>query len=218
MPDIILQLLIENPAMQLVVEETNMEFVQTGGPGPQGETGETGAQGPQGTQGPTGATGSQGATGDTGPTGATGAQGPQGVQGDTGPTGPQGLTGDTGSTGATGAQGPQGDPGTTGATGATGADGAGITNGIAEIDFGATPSTEASVTVTGQTGILTTSTVDAQIMARSTSNNTVAGHQLAALNMRFSISEPVANTGFTITAYCLIGYATGKFAINWRWS
>lgn len=129
--------------------------------------------------------------------------GVKGATGDTGPAGP---------TGATGPQGPQGD------TGPAGADGAGITSGVIEIDFGATPSTEASATVTGQTGILTTSTVDAQIMARSTPENTSIDHELGAVALRFSVSEPVANTGFTIKAFCIIGFATGKFNVNWRWS
>lgn len=96
--------------------------------------------------------------------------------------------------------------------------GAGITAGVVEIDFGSTPTNEASVTVTGQTGIQTTSTVDATIMARSTADNTLSDHQFAALSMRLSVSQPVADTGFTITAYNLIGFATGRFQINWRWS
>lgn len=198
--------------------------------------------------GPTGSTGSTGATGSAGATGAAGADGADGreveiqnngthiqwryvgdvswtnivaltaITGPQGPTGATGATGSTGATGATGPQGPQGDPGPTGATGATGPAGAGVTSGIVDIDFGSTPSNEASVTVTGQTGILTTSTVDAQIMARATSDNTATMHQLAAINMRLSVSQPVADSGFTITAYCLIGYATGKFSVNWRWS
>lgn len=101
-----------------------------------------------------------------------------------------------------------------GPAGSAGAAGA----GVVEIDFGSTPANEASVTVTGQTGIQTTSTVDATVMARSTSNNTITDHQFAANALRFSVSEPVANTGFTITAYCLLGSVTGKFNVNWRWS
>lgn len=103
-------------------------------------------------------------------------------------------------------------------TGPPGTTGAGITAGISTIDFGATPSNEASVTITGQTGILITSTVDACIMARSTADNTLSDHQFAALSMRLSVSQPIADTGFTITAYNLIGFATGTFQINWRWS
>jgi len=108
--------------------------------------------------------------------------------------------------------------GPTGATGAPGADGAGITAGVVELDFGSTPVNEGSVTVTGQTGILSTSVVDATVMARSTADNTSTDHKFAANALRFSVSEPIANTGFTITAYCLIGLVTGKFAVNWRWS
>jgi hypothetical protein len=187
----------------------------TGATGPQGIQGETGSQGIQGDAGATGAQGIQGIQGDTGATGAAGAQGIQGIQGDTGATGAQGIQGIQGDTGA---QGPQGIQGIQGATGAAGADGAGITAGVVELDFGSTPVSEGSVTVTGQTGILITSVVDATVMARSTAENTSTDHKFAANALRFSVSEPVADTGFTITAYCLIGLVTGKFAVNWRWS
>lgn len=187
-------------------------------------------------RGDTGATGSAGANGSNGADGADGADGREveiqnsGTQiqwryvGDvswtnivsiaaiTGPTGATGSTGATGDTGPQGSQGIQGDPGPQGDPGA------GITAGVVEIDFGSTPTNEASVTVTGQTGIQTTSTVDATIMARSTADNTLSDHQFAALSMRLSVSQPVADTGFTITAYNLIGFATGRFQINWRWS
>jgi hypothetical protein len=31
-------------------------------------------------------------------------------------------------------------------------------------------------------------------------------------------SVPSAGDGFTVTAYCLFGYATGRFSIDWTWS
>ena len=174
-----------------------------------------------------------------GPAGQDGTDGVDGVDGDDGAAATLSLG--TVSTGAAGSSviiteggtanarvfnftiprgdvGAKGDQGDTGPAGTDGVDGAGITSGVVEIDFGSTPTNEASVTVTGQTGIQTTSTVDATVMARSTSNNTITDHQFAANALRFSVSEPVANTGFTITAYCLLGSVTGKFNVNWRWS
>lgn len=61
--------------------EKQLDWNQTGAPGPKGDTG---AAGPAGPLGPAGALGPQGPTGATGPAGATGAAGP---------TGPPGISG-----------------------------------------------------------------------------------------------------------------------------
>lgn len=180
----------------------------------------------------TGAPGSSAAVVNSGTTAAAvfdftiprGAAGIDGIDGDDGAAATIAVGNVT--TGAPGSSATVTNVGTTGAAvfdfqiprGQVGATGAGITAGVVEIDFGSTPTNEASVTVTGQTGIQTTSTVDATIMARSTADNTLSDHQFAALSMRLSVSQPVADTGFTITAYNLIGFATGRFQINWRWS
>jgi hypothetical protein len=90
--------------------------------------------------------------------------------------------------------------------------------GTAVIDFGATPSTEASVAVTGQSDITSACAVEAWVTARSTAGNDAEAHKQAAVFMRFVCSTPTDGVGFTITAYCLIGYATGEFEIDWTWS
>jgi len=94
------------------------------------DTIESGAQGPQGEPGPAGADGAQGPAGPEGPAGADGAQGPQGIQGPAGADGaagaqgPEGPQGPAGADGAQGPQGIQGIPGADGAEGPAGADGA----------------------------------------------------------------------------------------------
>ena len=90
--------------------------------------------------------------------------------------------------------------------------------GTATIDFGATPATEASVAVTGQTAISATSRVEAWIMARTTADNDANAHKQAAAFFRLVCSEPTAGVGFTITAYCLVGAAVGEFDIEYTWS
>jgi hypothetical protein len=90
--------------------------------------------------------------------------------------------------------------------------------GTATIDFGATPSNEASVAVSGQTEITATAFIEAWFMARSTVDNDADAHKQAAVVMRLVASEPTAGVGFTITAYCLHGLATGTFKVEWTWS
>ena len=90
--------------------------------------------------------------------------------------------------------------------------------GTAVIDFGATPATEASVAVTGQTEIGVGSRAEAFFMARASGDNDANAHHQAAVAIRLVCSVPTPGAGFTITAYCLIGYATGTFNIEWTWS
>ena len=90
--------------------------------------------------------------------------------------------------------------------------------GTATIDFGATPATEASVSVSGQTDITAASYIESWFMARSTADNDAEAHKQAAAVMRVVCSEPSAGVGFTITAYCLHGAAVGTFKVEWTWS
>lgn len=89
--------------------------------------------------------------------------------------------------------------------------------GTATIDFGSTPATEAVVVVTGQSEISSGSRAEAFVMARG-DGDALADQHFAAVAFRIVCSEPTPGTGFTITAYCLIGYATGTFDIEWTWS
>lgn len=111
---------------------------------------------------------------------------------------------------AAGPQGPQGIPGPIGPSGA------GFT-GQVEIDFGSTPNNEASVVVTGQTGITQDAIIQVSLPARATSNNTANDAEFAAIAIDLSAGNIVDNVGFTVKAFCTIGFVTGKFKINYRW-
>jgi len=102
---------------------------EKGDQGVAGPTGPEGDQGPQGVAGPQGMTGLQGPQGLTGPKGDTGPQGSQGLpgtpgtKGDKGDQGPQGVAGPQGGTGV---QGPKGDTGSQGLQGVPGLPGKGL--------------------------------------------------------------------------------------------
>ncbi len=89
--------------------------------------------------------------------------------------------------------------------------------GTAVIDFGAIPANEASVSVSDPT-IVVGAYIEPWIMARSTADNTADDHKQAAAFFRLVASEPIPGVGFTITAYCLVGQATGAFKVEWTWS
>lgn len=92
-----------------------------------------------------------------------------------------------------------GTPGVDGVDGAPGSAGVG-TWGTAVIDFGGFPgAADASVAVTGQAGILTTSLVEAWLDCRGDSaDHTADEHMLAELDIH--VTNIVAGTGFTIHA------------------
>lgn len=92
-----------------------------------------------------------------------------------------------------------GTPGADGVDGAPGSAGVG-TWGTAVIDFGGFPgAADASVAVTGQAGILTTSLVEAWLDCRGdSSDHTADEHMLAELSIH--VTDIIAGTGFTIHA------------------
>lgn len=90
--------------------------------------------------------------------------------------------------------------------------------GTATVDFGATPAAEASVAVTGQATILSTSSAEAFLMEDVTGDNDANAHQFAAYSMRPVCTIPSAGVGFTINLLCEIGLATGQFKVRWVWS
>jgi hypothetical protein len=104
----------------------------------------------------------------------------------------------------------------TDATGGGGG-GSGASVGTAVLDFGASPAAEASVTVTGQSGILSGSTVDAFIQGGTTADNGAEDHRFAVVALRLIADSVVAGTGFTIYATSISGLATGTFNVKWRW-
>lgn len=89
--------------------------------------------------------------------------------------------------------------------------------GTATLAFGATPAGEASVAVTGQGSILTTSQVEAWIEGATTADNDENMHLMAGALMRVTCGIPVAATGFTIYADVLAGEVTGDFTVSWAW-
>ena len=91
--------------------------------------------------------------------------------------------------------------------------------GTATIDFGTGAGTaEASVAVTGQTGISGTSKAEAYIMADDTSSNhTAIDHRWIGLFISLTCGTPSAGTGFTIYAKCT-DKMTGQFTVRWVWA
>jgi hypothetical protein len=76
-----------------------------------------------------------------------------------------------------------------------------VTVGSTPVDFGAFPGDSyATATVTGQSGILSTSTVQAWVMPAATADNSVDEHLIAATMLDVKAYDIVAGTGFTIRA------------------
>lgn len=94
--------------------------------------------------------------------------------------------------------------------------------GTATIDFGATPGTNtASVTVTGQSGILSGSLVEAFLMADTTVSGSAGHnepeHQLLAGKVGLTCGEVIAGTGFTIHAVSELRL-TSTIQVRWVWN
>jgi hypothetical protein len=124
-----------------------------------------------------------------------------------------------GATGIQGVTGPAGLQGVTGAAGIQGATGAGVGGGgTAIINFGSAPGTNmASIIVTGQTGILITSNVQAFVMDDSTSDHISYEHIMFPMAAQLVCNTVVAGTGFTITAVSTLRL-TGAFSVRWFWN
>jgi hypothetical protein len=91
--------------------------------------------------------------------------------------------------------------------------------GVATVDFGAFPGgPEASITVTGQTGILSTSQVEAWVRCEpaGTTDHSMDEHFVENLEVRAGNINP--GVGFDIRVYCTLGTTYGQFSINWVWA
>lgn len=90
--------------------------------------------------------------------------------------------------------------------------------GNTEVDFGAAPGNVlATVAVTGQSGILTTSLVEAFFMAEQSTDHLPGEHVIAAHLVKLVCETPVAGVGFTI--YALADQRMhGKFKLRWVWA
>ena len=88
--------------------------------------------------------------------------------------------------------------------------------GTATIDFGAAPGgSSAAVAVTGQTGILSGSSVEAWLMADTTADHNDTEHAFVPITVR--CGTIVAGTGFTIYAFTDLRL-TGTFSVRWVWA
>ena len=90
--------------------------------------------------------------------------------------------------------------------------------GTAVIDFGSTPSDEASIAVTGQTGITASSKCEAWFMGSTTADNDETDHLMANIMIRTPCGIPVAGTGFTIYGFCENGLTKGTYNVAWVWN
>ncbi len=90
--------------------------------------------------------------------------------------------------------------------------------GTATISFGAFPgSNEASVAVTGQTGISSTSKVEAFIMGDdSTIDHTANDHRYIGLWLSLTCGTPTNGVGFTIYGRSM-EQLQGTYQIRWVW-
>lgn len=91
--------------------------------------------------------------------------------------------------------------------------------GTATIDFGVFPgSNEASIAVTGQTGITAASKAEAFVMADSTSGtHTANDHRYFAALVGLTCGTPTDGVGFTIYARSA-EKLQGTFLLQWVWS
>ena len=91
--------------------------------------------------------------------------------------------------------------------------------GTAVIDFGAFPgSNEATVVVTGQSGISSGSKVEAYFMADDTTgDHTAKDHRYADLLIGLTCGGIVGGTGFSIYALCT-EKMQGTFQVRWVWA
>jgi hypothetical protein len=90
--------------------------------------------------------------------------------------------------------------------------------GIATIDFGTgSGSNEASLTITGQTSIVSTSNIEVYVMGSDTTvDHTASDHKYLGLFARFTGGDIIVGTGFTIYARSL-QKLSGTFKIHWIW-
>jgi hypothetical protein len=82
------------------------------------------------------------------------------------------------------------------------------------LDFGATPTDGASVSV-ADSNILATSLADAWLVAMPTANT--SGDEHYAENVKVMAGNITAGVGFTIYGQCTLGKTQGKFTVHWAW-
>lgn len=89
--------------------------------------------------------------------------------------------------------------------------------GTGLLDFGSTPAESATLVVTGQAGIGSTSNIEAYFMRESTASNGVDEHEEAATMIALVVGSVIAGTGFTIYANTIGPLVIGTFNVRWVW-
>ena len=91
-----------------------------------------------------------------------------------------------------------------------------IWSGQVTINFGATPTDEASYVVTGLSNMSATAKIYVFIQDDdSTADNAAVDHATLAYSARCSAANRIAGTGFTIYVRNLIGKARGTYKVNY---
>ena len=85
--------------------------------------------------------------------------------------------------------------------------------GTATIDFGATPVTGATFTIS-DAGLSGLTYGEAWIMADSTANNTIDDHRQAGASFRITC-DPPSGTNMAIEVHCLFNLVTGQFKVRY---
>ena len=91
--------------------------------------------------------------------------------------------------------------------------------GTSILNFGNFPgNSEASITIVGQTGILSTSLITAELsQVGTTTGHTVADHRFARAFINVCIGDIVPGVGFTIFGNSL-EKMQGEFEVQWVWA
>ncbi len=89
--------------------------------------------------------------------------------------------------------------------------------GHTTVDFGAWPGTaEARATITGQSGIVASSDVEAWIRCEDSADHFAEEHDIEDFFVH--AESIVAGTGFTITVRPLLGRCYGVYNVSWVWN
>lgn len=89
-------------------------------------------------------------------------------------------------------------------------------SGTSTIDFGATLNAIATLDITGQTGIQTTSDIQCWLQGTdSTADHNTYEHAIAAI--RVTAMSIIAGTGFTLVAVGINTTFKGQWKVRWRW-
>jgi hypothetical protein len=89
--------------------------------------------------------------------------------------------------------------------------------GHTTVDFGVFPGTaEARVTITGETGIVAASDVEAWIRCEASADHSADEHAIEDFDVH--AQDISAGSGFLITVRPRVGRAYGVFNVSWVWN